>query len=128
MCKLISHSNMSFIRMFYNASGVNLQKYQKHYKIEEHTKKILISKYEFHLVTTNSKFGTCLVQFILMHFNYQLFCRYVTYLRLDFFTTIFILWNWKRNLYETFRTRFEYLEMWWQLSPHKGWTKDGKKN
>lgn len=77
--------------MFYNASGVNLKEYEKDYKIEEHTKNVLISKYEFHLVTTNSKFGTCVVPFILMHFNYQLFCRYVTYLKLDFFTTIFIL-------------------------------------
>jgi hypothetical protein len=74
---------MNFIGMFYNASGVNLQEYEKDYKIEEeHTKKVLISKYDFHLVTTNSKFGTCLVQFILMHSNYQLFCRYVT-LRLE---------------------------------------------
>lgn len=61
--------------MFYNASGVKIE--------EEHTKIVLISKYEFHLVTTKSKFGTCLVQFILMHFNCQLFCTYVTYLRLE---------------------------------------------
>lgn len=40
--------------MFYNASGVNLQEYEKDYKIEEeHTKNVLISKYEFHLVIQN---------------------------------------------------------------------------